>query len=225
MLGAVACGALALAGCANSAARRGPGDLAALQRALLGTYTSNSADGGADAAGSSAVTLTIQPVTALVLGDAVFYVRETPADNPHLVLAQGIWTLALGAVRGRGHDKSDKSDQGPLIVEHRFLFKDPRRWVGLADNPDLLLSILPQDLQAMPGCDLIWHKTSTGFETGGAPDACHPGTGAQGVWVEQHAELGPTQLSLIERRTLADGGLDNSGPALSLQLTRSGSAP
>ena len=246
MLGALMLGALSLAGCANSALRRGQSDLAALQRQLPGVYTSTSADtadtgkaaaGTATegAAGSSAVTLSIEPITAQVIGDAVYFVRETPADNSRLVLAEGIWTLSLGAASDRGRDNSgrgpgasgrghDASDRGPTIVQHRFLFKDPRRWVGAADNPDLLLAILPEDLQALSGCDLIWHKTLTGFETGSAPLPCHPGSGAQGLWIEQHARLQGMQLSLTERQTDSEGGLDNSGAPLSLQLTRTAGA-
>jgi CpeT/CpcT family (DUF1001) len=241
-IGALAFAAVALAGCADSGLRRGQADLAALQRALPGVYTGGSASTGAastgaaagsadsdagDAAGSSAVTLSIQPITAQVLGDAVYFVRETPADNANLVLAQGIWTLALGGSgdRSDAHESGhDKSDSGPAIVQHRFLFKDPRRWVGAADNPDLLLSILPQDLQALPGCDLVWHRTSTGFEAGSEPQSCQPGSGAQGLWIEQHAQLQGKQLSLLERRTGADGALDTGGPPLSLQLARTGSA-
>jgi CpeT/CpcT family (DUF1001) len=234
--------ALALAGCANHALLRGQADLAALQQALPGVYTGGSAGSGeggtgpaaasagagaSGAAGSSVVRLSIQPITAQVLGDAVYFVRETPADNASLVLAQGIWTLAVGDARARrsAHDaEHDKSDSGPVIVQHRFLFKDPRRWVGAADNPELLLSILPGDLQALPGCDLDWHRTSTGFETGSDPQSCQPGSAAQGLWIEQHARLQGRQLSLLERRTGADGTLDTAGPPLSLRLARTGGA-
>lgn len=205
--------------------RHGKHDLAALQRELPGVYTSSSADDAgtstAAAAGSAAVTLSIQPITAQVLGDAVYFVRETPADNSQLVLAEGIWTLVLGNAADRGHGPTDR---GPAIVEHRFLFKDPRRWVGAGDNPDLLLSILPEDLEALAGCDLVWHKTLTGFETSSPPPACHPGSHAQGLWIEQHARLQGMQLSLTERQTRTDGGLDGNGPPLSLQLTRTGGA-
>lgn len=216
---AASLGSLALIACADSALRHGQGDLAALQRALPGIYTSSSA--GAGAAGASAVSLSIQPITAQVLGDAVYFVRETPADNPRLVLAQGIWTLSLG---NAGSGKHEPSEDNARIVQHRFLFKDPRRWVGAADNPDLLLSILPQDLQALSGCDLVWYRTSMGFETERAPQPCHPGSNAQGVWFEEHARLQGAQLSLTERQTGADGALDTSGAPLSLQLERTGGA-
>ncbi len=241
-------GLLMLGGCASSAARRrGQNDLAELQRELPGTYTSSSADSAtattAAPQASSSVTLSIQPITAQLIGDAVYFVRETPSDNPRLVLAEGIWTLALQApARARGNKQAHGSgehagedagegagagagagDHADRIVEHRFLFKDPRRWVGAADNPDLLLSMLPEDLQPLSGCDLVWQKTPTGFRTN-TLRSCHPGSGAQGLWVDQHAQLVGTRLTLIQSRTDADGALDSGEPPLSLQLTRTTSA-
>jgi hypothetical protein len=235
----VLAGVLVLGGCAHSAALRGQGDLSELQRALPGIYTGGPAAGAAagaaptgDAA-SSAVTLTITPLTLQQIGDIVYFVRETPADNSRLVLAQGIWTLAIqGATHERDHGRSthreparSADDDHARIVQHRFLFKDPRRWAGAADEPDVLFSMLPQDLQALPGCDLVWRRTSSGFETEGGSQTCHPGSNEQGLWIEQHAQLVGTQLSLTERRTDANGALATDEAPLSLQLTRSGAAP
>ena len=225
-------GFLALAACTSGAARRGQSDLAELQRELPGTYTSSATGSGPQA--SSAVTLSIQPISAQLIGDAVYFVRETPSDNPRLVLAQGIWTLALqgpqrrrgaggaGGQGGQGGAHAD-ADRAERIIEHRFLFKDPRRWVGAADNPDLLLSMLPEDLRALSGCDLIWQRTPMGFETN-TVHSCDPGSSAQGQWFDQHAQLVGARLTLTQRLTDADGVLDSGEPPLSLQLTRTSSA-
>src|SRR6185437_14964367 len=85
--------AVLLAGCTAGAQRRQEQALSSLQHALAGVYSSTAAAGGTPTA-DTAVTLTISPITAQLVGDAVFFVRETPADNEQLVLWQGIWTLA-----------------------------------------------------------------------------------------------------------------------------------
>lgn len=207
--------AMLLAGCAHGAARRSQQALSGLERALPGVYSSTS---GASAGG--AVSLTISPVTAQLIGDVVYFVRETPADNTQLVLWQGVWTLAPQADRD-GH-QGDSRDE-PRIVQHSFLFKDPRRWTAAASNPDLLLSMLPQDLQAMPGCDLIWHQTDTGFETVDAPPACHPGARASGLWIEEQARLAGSDLFLTERPVDGSGTPDLHDAPVSMHLSRTGS--
>lgn len=208
--------ALALVGCASAASHR-QSDLLELQRTLPGRY-------GAGA--GSSVSLLIQPVTAQTVGDNVYFVRETPADNAQLVLWQGVWALSLEApARARGHGRARRE---PRIVQHSFLFKDPRRWIGAAGNPDLFASLLPTDLQALTGCELFWQKTAAGpagFQTTQVPRTCHPGRQVQGLWIEQQAQLMGRELLLSERRTDADGALDLSEPALMLMLTRTAAAP
>jgi hypothetical protein len=165
------------------------------------------------------VSLTISPVTAQLIGDAVYFVRETPADNTGLVLWQGVWTLtaAPGGKRGKHHDEV-------RIVQHSFLFKDPRRWSAAASNPDLLESMLPQDLQALPGCDLVWHATEQGYETDSS-SGCQPGAHASGLWVEQQAKLNGAELSLTQRLVDNSGTLDRRDAPLVLHLSRGGAAP
>src|SRR6202012_1667759 len=97
-----------------------------------------------------------------------------------LVLWQGIWTFV--AVAPEGHRRKDAV---PGIVQHSFLFKEPRRWASAASNPDLLVSMLPDDLQPLTGCDLLWKSTPTGYATQAPPLACHPGRLASGQRIEQ----------------------------------------
>ncbi len=218
-----------LSGCAHSAERRREVALSELQHSLSGVYTSSSASSAASAAGSATegadagVSLTILPVTSQLIGDAVYFVRETPANNAGLALWEGVWTLApAAAAHGREHDR----DHGePRIVQHGFLFKDARRWASASSDPDLLVSMLPQDLQALAGCDLVWRKTATGFETEGPLRACHPGSQASGLWVEQQARLEGGELFLTERLVNEVGALDLRGPPLLLHLTRTGAPP
>lgn len=198
-----------LAGCANRTERHQELALSGLQHALSGSYHSSSP------ATDTPVRLTISPVTAQLIGDAVYYVRETPADNNGLVLWQGVWSLTV--LVGGKHDEV-------RIVQHNFLFKDPRRWAAAATNPDLLESMLPTDLQALPGCDLVWRATEHGYETLDSSNSCQPGTRASGLWVEQQATLDGTGLSLTQRLVDDSGTLDRGAPQL-LHLARAGAAP
>lgn len=209
--------ALTLTACAHSAERRQQAQFTELQRALPGTYISPAAGGAAADAG---VSLTVSPVTAQLIGDAVYFVRETPADNAGLVLWQGVWTLAPEAPARHRH-----AHEAPGIVQHSFLFKDPRRWTSAASNPDLLVSMLPQDLQALPGCDLVWHATAAGFETMDAAGACSPGREASGLWVVQQARLEGSALTLIEHPIDAAGAPDLREAPMTLHLTRTGTPP
>lgn len=199
---------VALSGCAASSQRRAQTDLQQLQAQLPGSYDSTRA-----AEAANPVSLQIQSVGAQLIGDAVFYVRETPTDNPRLVLAQRIWTLSL--------------DQSGQIVQHVFVFKDPRRWVGAADNPELLMSMLPQDLRELQGCGLIWQHpqpASSAFEAHGTAGACHPGAADQGQWIAQQARLEGRQLTLTERRVGADGALATGEAPQVLTLARGAGA-
>jgi len=198
-----------LCACASqSQRRREQTDLQQLQKSLPGSYDSSAHGDGAPA---QSVSFSIQPLRAQQIGDVVYFVRETPSDNAQLVLAQRIWTLALDA---QGH-----------LVQRVYLLKDPRRWVGAASDPDVLLSMLPEDLQELSGCELRWQHLGTAFEASGLPQSCHPGSAQQGLWIAQQARLSGRQLTLTERRVGADGALDAGEPPQSLTLLRGSSTP
>jgi hypothetical protein len=210
--------AVLLAGCAGGGERRQAQAISTLQHALAGEYGSTATSAGAapgTAAGDSAVSLTISPITAQLIGDAVYFVRETPADNTQLVLWQGVWTLTPSTGGKAGHKSGEAS-----IVQHSFLFKDPRRWADAGADPDLLAAMLPQDLQALPGCDLTWQRTDSGYQTMDISRSCRPGARAKGLWVELQARLQGSELSLTERSVDNNGALDLGGAPLSLHLSR-----
>ncbi|MGH8142413.1 MAG: CpcT/CpeT family chromophore lyase [Steroidobacteraceae bacterium] len=237
---AMALATAALLGCATQA-RHQQAALDELKAALPGEYdNAGQQSQGPRAAPVLPVMLSIVTAPAQLIGDNVFFVRETAADNARLVLSQSVWTLTFEPKQAR-------------IVQRSYLLKDPRRWLGAAQNPDLLVSMLPQDLRPLPSCDLVWTQTATGFETTGAPalpraraasargahartaatsattsatgaSGCRPGPQAQGIWIEQSAQLNGRQLTLTERRTAADGALERSGAPLSLVLQRGASA-
>jgi hypothetical protein len=113
------------------------------------------------------------------------------------------------------------------IVQHSFLFKEPRRWTEAGTNPEVLESMLPQDLKALPGCDLIWHKDEMGFATEGSGSlaACRPGSEASGLWMLETARLRGGELAVTERRVDENGALDMSGAPQTMHFSRTGSAP
>jgi len=201
-----------LCACASQA-RRGQAALGQLGHALPGTYDSSAQSAGA-ASGVLPVTLSIVPATAQLIGKTVFFVREAAAANSQLVLWQGVWTLTL-------------EPKSAGVVQHIYLLKDPRRWIGAAAHPDRLLSMLPQDLQPLPGCDVTWSQGAAGGFVGAAtaPRTCRPGSQAAGLWMQRGARLSGAQLTLTERRVGSDGALVSAGAPLSLLLERTASAP
>jgi hypothetical protein len=187
-----------LTGCAAESARHAQDDLKQLQQSLPGTYESR----------ASNEQWTIVPEQALAIGDAVYFVRQNALDNPRLLLAQRVWTFSVDAT-GR-------------IIQRIWLFRDARRWARAGQDPDMLLSVLPQDLQALEGCDLTWQRTAASFHAMG-DDSCHPAA-AQGLWIERAADLAGASLILTERHAGPDGELDLSGHPLSVTLTRTSSS-
>jgi hypothetical protein len=220
----LALAAVLLAGCAHSNQRQAQGEMAELQHGFPGEYST----GGS---GAEAVTLTISSVSAQLVGDNVYYVRETPSNNHSLVLWQGVWTLVGEAERKRDerhgeHQAGAAGTEDALrIVQHNFLFKEPRRWGQAGSNPEVLESMLPQDLKALPGCDLVWHKDAMGFATEGTLEGCRPGSEASGLPMVVSATLHGADLSLTERQVDDSGSLDMRAAAQTLNLSRTGSAP
>jgi len=194
--------ALLLAACSTSASRR-EADFDALRHSLPGIYAS----------APSAVRLAITPFIAQAVGDHLYFVRQTAADNEHLVLAERIWMLTL--------------DKQGRLIQQMFAFKDPRRWLGAAEHRDLLLGMLPEDLTPLSGCELVWARTPSGFaaEPMRTPDPCEPGASVQGQWLERELRLEGGQLALNERQVGSDGALAARAGVTALTLQRRASAP
>jgi outer membrane murein-binding lipoprotein Lpp len=197
---AVALAMLLLAGCSTGASKRQV-EFDTLVQKLPGQYD-NLAQAQGDLRGEhAAVALLIRPVNALTVGRIVFFVRETAADDPRRVLAQHIWTFEL--------------DKKQRMVQTIYLFKEPQRWLHAVDDPYVIQSVLPDDLAALSGCELIWTKTESAFEASTKPDTCKVSAGAEGLLIEQSAELRGTELVLNEQLSGAGGSLQRSGEAAS----------
>src|SRR5665213_841060 len=195
LMAALALGALVLTGCAaHKTNKANEVVLEDLQKRLPGRYD-NAAQAHSDVrTGVSepheSLNLLIAPANAALIGKIAYYVRETAADDPRRVLSQRIWVL------GHAEDLHTKTQ---LVEQHIYLFKEPQRWVHVGDNPELLQSLLPEDLQQLPGCELIWIRRDEVYEAHRKVENCSPAEKYEGLLLEQRMELRENKLSLAEQ--------------------------
>jgi hypothetical protein len=203
LLGAVlALAALAAGGCAHQS-RRPPLQLKTLADKLPGTYDNSAQVAQDQARGATsphlALVLRVAPAHALVISDTVYYVRESIAGDPRRVLSQRIWKLTADTKRQR-------------IVQSMYVFKDPRRWMQAAEQPELLVSLTPDDLEQLQGCDLVWAETDGLLRAVAAADDCRPAALKEGMLLEQRVVIHGDELALGEAEVGADGKV--AAPAL-----------
>jgi hypothetical protein len=191
----VALAASAIPGCAHNNVRPAL-KLQALADKLTGTYD-NSAQVASDlargvASPHLAVRLSVAPAHALVISDTAYYVRESVLADPRRVLSQRIWKLTADPKKQR-------------VVQSLFVFKDPMRWIGAADDPQLLISLTPDDLEPLPGCDLAWTLTDGLLRAVAVSDSCRPEALKEGMLLEQRLAIDGDELALGEAQVGADG--------------------
>jgi hypothetical protein len=198
---AAALALLLLAGCSTGATKH-EREFDKLLQGLPGQYD-NRAQAKTDASGQhAAVALVINPVNALAVGKVVMFERETAIDDPRRILAQHIWTFEL-----------DKKNEH--LVQSVYVFKEPLRWLHAVDDPYVLQSVLPDDLSVLSGCKLIWSKSDYGFAATTNAKDCRASAGAEGLLIEQSAELRGTDLLLNEQLSGPGGTLEGSADAAS----------
>jgi hypothetical protein len=174
-----------LAGCVSQQDLR-RGELVALAGSMPGAWDNNSQAAG-ERAGAGAVVhlperLEITRVAAPVIGKVVFLVRERSSADLRRVLGERLWIFdSLG---------------GKTLVAQVARFTEPERWAGDRAAPELLRSIVPQDVAAMPGCTLVWVARDGGFNAETAAPGC-PGP-TPGRRVAQQWRLAGTQLEFAE---------------------------
>jgi hypothetical protein len=209
----LAFGCLLLQGCASSRqSSAGDAQFTQLQKVLPGHYDNAaqvSADARTGAAGAHApVDLLILPANAALIGKAAYYVRQSVTDDPRRVLSQRLWVF------GRAVDVHTKA---PYIEQRIYVFKEPQRWLDVMDEPELLQSLLPPDIQQLLGCELIWSKSGAGgkassdFEAHRQSQSCRPSAKYAGQLVEQRFELHENRLALIQQQIGPNGLLELSG--------------
>jgi hypothetical protein len=185
---------LAVTGCADSEAVHRE-ELLELAVTLGGQYD-NTAQVQADVKNGvhpahDALALRIIPIDAPVMGKHAFYVQESAADDPRRVMVQRIWSF-------------DYSDKG--IVQTVATLTEPMRWRDVENNPDVVRSMMANDISPQHGCDVKWKKSGGKFIGSNDPKHCRSNSRATGgVFVETRIELSSSELAIGEIATDAAG--------------------
>jgi hypothetical protein len=174
-----------LAACADQEALR-RAELIALAGTLPGVWDNHS-QVASERAGQGPVVhlpeqLEIVRAAAPVIGKVVFLVREHASADARRVLSERLWIF-------------DSLD-GKVLVAQVARFTEPARWAGERAAPELLRSIVPQDVANLPGCTLVWRAQDGGFSGETAAPGC-PGPGA-GRRLAQQWRVAGTQLEFAE---------------------------
>jgi len=141
-----------------------------------------------------AVRAVIVRVESLMVGDHVYYLQETDADDPRQV--RGEYIISYESVKDR-------------IMEAVWVFTDPKHWRGADENPELLTAMQPADLKLLTGCSLEWKKVEDHFEASNDPKLCHstPLSAPAAVSARWRIELSADQLNISEQAYDSDGDL------------------
>jgi hypothetical protein len=209
-----------LGGCSGQPKNTDDAALAALQARLPGHYDNASQVRSDARAGATEpqppIDLLIVPANAAFIGKTAYYVRATSSGDARRVLSQYIWVFGR-TVEAHGNaahgGKDQHGDAGapekvPRLEQHIYLFKEPQRWTHVGEQPELLESLLPDDLQRLIGCELLWSRTDTGFTAERRFSSCDPQVRSEGQLIEQKIELRDTHLSLLEQQITPDGLID-----------------
>ena len=173
-------------------------DLAELLRWLPGTYNDT---GQADRDAQQGVRpphdrvqLAIVQIPAPRLGHHAYYVQEMAADDPQRVMSERFWSFKIDDEKG--------------IVQTIYTPKEPVRWRDGQSNPDLFTGITQDDVDATPGCELIWKKVDQQYVASDDPKKCHmPGVAD----VDMKLQLAVDSLNIADTETDARGRVVRGG--------------
>lgn len=188
--------------------RRAAADFADFLELLAGRFDTRAqsrAEGEADGPRREAVQRVVVPVRAGFIGDTVYSLQETVAGDSRRVIGQQLLLLAM-------------AQGAPAIVETPIAFNEPLRWRDGDRNPELFRSILPQDVKALAGCEVVWRRVAGGFDGATDPARCRSSAGGGGTLrVERRYTLRAEGFSLQERRFDDSGRLVAEEPTLQYQ--------
>jgi len=202
--------ALGIVGCGGEPTKPADDALAALQTRLPGRYD-NAAQVRSDTRAGVAeaqppIDLLIVNANAALIGKTTYYVRQTPSGNPRRVLSQYIWVFGRTVeTRAMRDDKDEHGKPKEYLEQHVYVFKEPQRWLRAGEQPEMLESLLPDDLQRLTGCELLWTRNDTGFTAERRTVNCEPESKSEGQLIEQKIELRDSHLSLLEQQISPDG--------------------
>ncbi|HTY51537.1 MAG TPA: chromophore lyase CpcT/CpeT [Steroidobacteraceae bacterium] len=112
--------------------------------------------GPAFAAPSVRLSTHISPVSLPWLGAHVLYLEEALQDDPQHPRRQVLLRLSL--------DTQLRPEQ--VVRVRQYTFREPGLWRGLAYDPHALAALRREDLQTMPGCDLLLARDGGQFSGG-----------------------------------------------------------
>jgi outer membrane murein-binding lipoprotein Lpp len=174
--------ALALSGCSSQGKVR-EDDLAELLSWLPGHYDTVAQaqrdEKSAIRPGHDRLALLIVPVYVPRIGHHVFFVEEMADDNAERVMSERLFSFDIDEKRG--------------IIGLMYNFIEPLRWRGAPRTPQMLTSVMSEDV-APVGCELIWTRKGETFTAYHDPQHCH--RAAADVTVGPEAQLTPNSLKL-----------------------------
>ena len=129
------------------------------------------------------IALIIVKVYTPRLGHHVFYVQEMAADDPRRVMSERMFSFKVDEKRG--------------ILESVYTFAEPLRWRDGQRNIELFTSVVTEDVQSVPGCELAWKKVGEQFTATQDPKLCGDNATAAGA---PAAELTADSLTLAGYR-------------------------
>ncbi len=194
--------ALALGGCADQARHREV-ELQELVGMFAGQYDNIAQVRQLNAQGNGereALVMLIVPVHAPLIGDNVFLVQESAANDPRRLISQQLASLQVAAGE-------------PVLVETQLALTEPGRWREAGRNPDVFKSLLPQDVKLMGGYEITWRKVAGGFDGSTDVTRCRVNsrTTGEGLRVDQRLQLRADSIHRVERQVDATGHLMQGG--------------
>jgi hypothetical protein len=163
---------LALGACATSKENKGEKDMTQLLVWLPGTYDTS----------SQGIVLNVVKVYAPRVGKHTFYAQESASNDANRIMSERL--LKFEVDEGSG-----------AIVETVYNLVEPARYREGLNNTDLFLSIMPDEVRSVHGCQVVWVKTKELF-SGVRSAKCHDtsGTTQAKSWLTDEA----LTLGLIE---------------------------
>jgi hypothetical protein len=177
---------LALAGCTSQSELRHAEmlDLATLLPGVYDNRLQAEQEGMDGRVAHPAELLEVTRVSVPVLGRLVFHVRERSAGDLRRVLSERLWVF--------------DTQSGKQLVAQVNRFTDPSHWAGEGADPELLRSLMPQDVAALPGCSLSVVRAPGGFSALSGAAGCPASDATGAARYVQHWQFADGHLEFAE---------------------------
>jgi CpeT/CpcT family (DUF1001) len=182
------CAGLTLVAGCETPSKKGDLQLEEFVANLQGSYD-NLAQSRQPGSEHAPLKLFIAPVDAPTVGDHVFYVQETAADDPRRVFAQRLYSVIESA-----------DPLHPVLAQYDFT--EPARWRDAHLRRELFRGLVHSDLRLRSGCEMRIERTDEGFALQNDPKACRVparGTG-ETLRAEQKMKLDDDGLAVLDIR-------------------------